>query len=102
MRESVAVVVPHSRSAWPLLTRSSRVVGRNPLHGERLDLELLLQAGDDALAQLDRIPRGLAAVLEGERQGVGAVGDGDRLAVVDTLEGPVSRLGVRYRREQNR
>ena len=45
MRESVAVVVPHSRSTWPLRTRSSRVwtFGRNPLYGDRLDLELLLQ-----------------------------------------------------------
>src|SRR5215831_16918192 len=68
----------------------------------RLDLELLLQAGDDAFAERHAVAGWLTPLLVGERRGVGAVGDVDRLALLDALERLVRRLGLRHHREQSR
>ncbi len=48
-----------------------------------------------ALAQVDREAVDLVLVVgEGERQGVGAVGDRDRLGLGDLLQPAVERLGL--------
>jgi hypothetical protein len=66
-----------------------------------MHLELLLEAGDDSLAELDRVPGRLTVRLGGERSGIGTIGDVDRLAVADALERLVHRLGVSQRREHS-
>jgi hypothetical protein len=76
--------------------------GGDPLHGDGLDLELLLEAGDDPLAELDGVPGRLPVFLVRERLGVGAVRDGDLLGVADPLQHLVRRLGVRQCWEQRR
>ena len=64
---------------------------RHPVHLHRRDLELLLDARDHALADVDGVAGGLAVVVvERERQRVGAVRDRHGIAGADTLE----RLGV--------
>src|SRR5207302_9415757 len=71
-----------------------------------LDRELLLEAGGDALAEVDGVPDRLPAFLVGERRRVGAVGDGQRLGGADALQRLVGRLGVgdrgKERRQQQR
>ena len=107
MRPSVTVLAPHSMSAWPLAIALNRVCVVTGTHltcsGD--DAELALDHGDDAAAQVDGVAgRLLVDFLERKRQRVGAIGDRDRLRLVDLLEAPVERrrrhLGEGDRRQE--
>jgi hypothetical protein len=85
------------------MSDANHPVRANPLDVELRQLELLLHAPRDPLAEVDGVAGGLAIVAAGrERQRLLAATDRDRPAVPDLLEGSLKVLGRRGSRDQPR